>query len=602
MIPQLPFGLSNFADMQATPDVLYVDKTRLLAPLFSQQHSPHLFLSRPRRFGKTLLLSTVEALFQGRRELFVDTWIGQEGRWDWQERAHPVLRLNLSLRNLHTPQAVQAELTRRVQAQARRRCLPLAPLADAAPPDTWLEELIYSLGQAAGRKVVVLMDEYDTAVTENLDRPDVLEDILDVLRAFYGALKDSADAGLVEYTLVTGITRLARAGLFSGANHLADLSHRPDMNILLGFTHAELRAPRVAALVVQGARHLGCTPEELYAALERQYNGYRFAEGVEAVFNPYTLAGCLQALTMPSEAARWNLDRLPGHWAETGTPKVLLRGLRARRLPVLPALEGQDARPLTRVSFDVGQPRIATLLLQAGYLTLDASVPPVLAFPNREVRDAFAESLVEWFDETAPAWLESQAFPRTHTAAQLQEALERQDAEALRHVVAGCLEAVPRILHQFGTQHARPHEPFYQALLHILCQSLDLPLTAELPAGLGRADLALELPGRICLLELKMDRTPEAALRQAFGTFYAAAYGRRSLPVTIWGMQFDRAAHTVRACRAWDLGRYDMAAAHWDNEPYHTPLAELRHMSIEERRAYARTAPLREAEPSAPAA
>ncbi len=590
MIPQLPFGPSSFFDIQVAPDVLYVDKTRLLAPWFGQRHSPHLFLARPRRFGKSLLLSTVEALFQGRRDLFADTWIGQEDRWDWEGHTRPVLRLNLGLRGVHTPEALRSELCLAVRAAAR--ILDLVP--DPAEPPHWmLRNLVHAISRRARQRIVVLVDEYDTAVTENLDRSAVLPDMLDVLRAFYGALKDCADANLVEYTLVTGITRLARAGLFSGANHLADLSHRPDVNDLLGFTHAELHEPRVAALVAQGARNLGCTPDELYVALERQYNGYRFAEGAEAVFNPYTLAGCLEELAHPDTAARWGLGRLPSSWAETGTPQVLLRGLRNRREPFLPSLEGQDARPLTRVVFDAGRPPLAVLLFQAGYLTLDASVPPALVFPNSEVREAFGESLMEWCAETAPAWLESQTFPRTRLATQLRDALQKQDAKVLRHVIAGGLEAVPRILYQFGDSRVPPHEPFYQALLHILCQSLDLPVTAELPTGLGRVDLVLELPGRICLLELKVDRSPEAALRQAFGTFYAATYGRRSLPVTVWGIQFDRAAHTVRVCRAWDLGRYDLATARWEHEPFDTPLAELRRIPEKARRQYVRTAALR---------
>ena len=124
-------------------------------------------------------------------------------------------------------------------------------------------------------------------------------------------------------------------------------------------------------------------------------------------------------------------------------------------------------------------------------------------------------------------------------------------------------------------------------------------MTAELPTGLGRVDLALELPGRIYLLELKVDRSPEAALRQAFGTFYVATYGRRSFPVTVWGVQFDRVAHTVRACRAWDLGRYDLATARWEHEPFGTPLAKLRRIPEEERRQYVRTAPLRSMEAEA---
>ena len=594
MIPQLPFGNDNFVDIQTQANALYVDKTRRIADLFTQAQgqSPHMFLARPRRFGKTLLLSTVEALFQGRRVLFADTWIGQEDRWDWEGHTCPVLRLDLGgLRGVHDRKSLQTELTQCVRTQARRhRLAPLPVVADASPA-AWLEELVYGLWETTSHQVVVLVDEYDTALTENLNRPEALPEILDVLRAFYGALKSSTP--YIAYTLVTGITRLAHASLFSGANHLADLSHNADINGLLGFTQSELREPQMAALMAQGARNLGCTPEELYAALEREYNGYRFAEGAEAVFNPYTLAGCLDQLTIPARAAHWSLERLPRRWAATGTPTMLLRGLQGRRVYSLPALAGQAARPWMQVAFDASNPPIVALLLQAGYLTLDAAVPPALTFPNREVQAAFAESLGTWLAETAPTWLAEAGLPLPRIAAQLQDALQRQDAEAVRNVVATGMEAVPRALHRFGSAQNRPYEPFYQALLHVLCLGLGLPLTAEAPVGQGRVDLALELPERICLLELKVDDPPETALRQAFEKDYPAAYTLRALPVTVWGLQFDAAALTVRACRAWDLGRFDAGTARWDREPYPLSLAALRRdFSNAKRAAYVQRTPL----------
>ena len=596
MIPQLPFGNDNFVHIQTRADVLYVDKTRRIAGLFAQGHTPHMFLARPRRFGKTLLLSTVEALFQGHRELFQDTWVGQADHWDWEGRTHPVLRLNLGLRGRHTAARLEVKLGDLVYHQARRHRIPLPPDKD---PDWVLLLLVEAMAEAAGRRVVVLVDEYDAALTENLDRPDVLPEILDVLRAFYGALKDSTP--YIEYTLVTGITRLARAGLFSGANHLADLSHRSDVHGLLGFTSAELRTPPVAALVAQGARHLGCAPADLYAALEQEYNGYRFAEGAEAVFNPYTLAGCLEELAQPDATVHWSLERLPRSWAATGTPTLLLRGLQSRRMHSLPALEGQAARPWMQVAFEAGPPPVVALLLQAGYLTLDAAVPPTLTFPNREVQAAFTESLGKWLAEAAPTWLGEAGLPLPYLAVQLQDALQRQDADAVRNVVATGMEAVPRALHRFGSAQSRPYEPFYQTLLHVLCLSLGLPLTAEAPAGQGRVDLALELPERICLLELKVDRPPAAGLLQAFIKDYPAAYGLRAVPVTVWGLQFDSAALTVRACQAWDLGRFDAGTARWDREPYPLSLAELRLWSAEDRERYVRRMHLPEGNRSTPA-
>ncbi len=353
MIPQLPFGGDDFVHIQTHADFLYVDKTSRIAEPFAPGRSRHLFLARPRRFGKTLLLSTVEALFQGRHDLFQNTWIGQEGHWDWEGRIHPVLRLDLGLRGVHDATRLEAKLRDLVYHQARRRRIPLPPDKD---PDWALLLLIEEMAEAAGCKVAILVDEYDTAITENLDRPKALPSILDVLRAFYGTLKSSSP--YIEFTLMTGITRLARAGLFSGANHLADLSHRPAVNGLLGFTDAELHAPRVAALVAQGACHLHCAPEELYMALEREYNGYRFAAGQESVYNPYTLAGCLEELADPDAARQWSLDRMPRCWIDTGMPALLLRALQAHAPAEPDDPDLSDPQELERAPFDVSRPRM----------------------------------------------------------------------------------------------------------------------------------------------------------------------------------------------------------------------------------------------------
>ncbi len=596
MIPQLPFGPSSFFDIQAAPDILYVDKTRLLAPWFAQRHSPHLFLARPRRFGKSLLLSTVEALFQGRRDLFVDTWIGKEGHWDWERCTRPVVRLNLGLRSVHTPDALRGELRLAVRATAQALDLALDP---ADPPHWMLRHLVGAAARRARQRVVVLVDEYDTAVTENLDRPAVLPDILDVLRAFYGALKDCADANLVEYTWVTGILRLAHTGLFSGANHLVDLSHKFSVNDLLGFTHTELHEPRLAALVAQGARNLRCTPDELYAALERQYNGYRFAEGAAAVFNPYTLAGCLQELAIPDEAARWRLDRLPRHWIRTGTPALLLRGLQthAPRDTYDPDLS--DPRMLEEVNVDAGQPNMTALMYQTGYLTRGSGPDAALIFPNREVATAFRGPLAQWWRQQHQVWLDSRA---GQAAAQrrdaLTDALIRGNAAAVQQVLGAILAARGRPLRGLpaAVRHIADYEVYWQDLLAVLFDAWSLSTTVEVPAGAGRADLALEWEGRVLfLVELKMGGGAEAGLRQAFARNYPALFQGRGLPVTVVGLQFDPQTRTLATCRLHRLGRFDPAAARWDREPFPVSLTRLQGQSAEERTAYVHGMPLRKA-------
>ncbi len=599
MIPQLPFGDDDFVHIQSHADWMYVDKTRHISGLFAPGRSRHLFLARPRRFGKTLLLSTVEALFQGRQDLFADTWIGQEGRWDWAGRTCPVLRLNLGgLRGIHDREELRAELRGLVDDQAGPQGIVLAP----GSPARALRLLLAHMASAGDRKVVVLVDEYDTAITENLDCPDVLKDVLDTMRAFYGALKDSSDC--IEHTLVTGILRLAHTGLFSGANHLADLSYRSEVNSLLGFTHAELREPGLAALVAQGASHLDCAPEDLYAALERQYNGYRFAAGREAVYNPYTLAGCLQELVIPGEAVRWNLDQLPSYWIRTGTPAMLLRGLQAHAPSDLHEPDMPDLRVLEEVNFDPSQPNVAALMYQTGYLTRGPEPDPQLVFPNREVETAFRGSLAQWWKEQRQVWLDSPAF---QAAAQrrdaLLDALERGDAEAVRNVLGSILATPSRDLQGWppAVRQIANYEVHCQGLLVVLFSTMGLSVTREVPAGTGRVDLAVAWEGRgLFLMELKMGGGTEVGLRQAFARNYPALFQGRGLPVTVVGLQFTSRTGMLVTCRLHRLGRFDPTTARWDREPFDTPLAELHRMSATERQAYVRMASLQEAEVSSP--
>ena len=591
MIPQLPFGDDDFVHIQTHADFLYVDKTSRIAELFAPGRSRHLFLARPRRFGKTLLLSTVEALFQGRRDLFRDTWIGQEGHWDWEGRTHPVLRLDLGLRGVHDAARLEAKLGDLVYHQARRRQIPLPPDKD---PDWTLLLLVEEMAEAAGRKVAVLVDEYDTAITENLDRPKALPPILDVLRAFYGTLKSSSP--YIEFTLMTGITRLARAGLFSGANHLTDLSHRPAVNGLLGFTDTELQAPRVAALVAQGARHLHCAPEELYTALEREYNGYRFAAGQESVYNPYTLAGCLEELADPDAARYWSLDRMPRCWIDTGMPALLLRALQGHAPAEPDDPDLSDPRELERTPFDVVRPRMAALMYQTGYLTLGPDPEAELVFPNREVQEAFQKDLTPWWKAQHRAWRDDWIGPTAGLRrAGLTDAWERGDDDGSLHWLNSVLAARGRPLPGLpeSARQMVDYETYWQNLLTVLCDALGLPTFVEVPAGSGRADLAVEWERGLCLVELKIGDGPEAGLRQAFRRNYPALFQGRDRPVVVMGLQIDRKTHRLTSCRLHRLGQFHPQTERWDHEPFTRSLAELQGWSDADRVAYVAKTPLR---------
>ena len=277
MYPTLPNGIADFRLLRTEADrYLYVDKTEDVAALAAHLlHDPQLFFARPRRFGKTLLVSTLEALFTGEKTLFEDTWLGRRGHWDWGYRQYPVLRLQMDIRDMRTREELANELRGLVTDLAQTAGI--AVETDRSP-SRMLSRALRALHKARGRKAVVLIDEYDTPITDNIGRPEALADVLSMMRAFYGTLKRQDEC--IRCIFMTGITRFSQAGLFSGANHFRDVSLFPEYNSLLGFTQADLRnTPALATDVAQCARNVGCTDEELREALRRYYDTIRLPSG-----------------------------------------------------------------------------------------------------------------------------------------------------------------------------------------------------------------------------------------------------------------------------------------------------------------------------------
>ncbi len=563
----LPIGVDEFTNLRAAPENLYVDKTEYIAGLLREMgNAPFLFLARPRRFGKTLLISTLEALFQGGQDVFADTWIGQEGRWDWECLRSPVLRLDMDIRAVHDLTTLHAELTTRVTRLARGHNLGVEPLS----PGSMLSYLIQDMAMHYGQPVVVLVDEYDTILTENLDRPEVLPDMLDVMRAFYGALKTNARH--IRFAFVTGITRFARVGLFSGANQFEDISFRADCNSLLGFTEDELHTnPDLAADIAQSATYLGCTTDDLYAALKDHYDGYQFSRRRETVYNPFSLAHCLGELRRePSPAdIPLALDKLPHTWAASGTPSLLFRLLEVKRNRLTSDLEGDPPDPLwvlQKVNFDMVKPDMNVLLCQAGYLTLkphEAAPDRLrLAFPNHEVRTAFRESLLEWQEDLVTATMTHQSA----LVAALNTALHDSDTVGIQRCLTALLQEIPFYMHTLAppVRAVHDYELYYQTCLYCLFKGMHLEVSAEMASALGRLDIVADLADQIVLFELKTEGLAREAVQQALNRNYPAVVQDRGLPVVLYGLRFHRSRRAVTDIYRKDLGQFNAARGEWD--------------------------------------
>ncbi|HOU16162.1 MAG TPA: AAA family ATPase [Anaerolineae bacterium] len=285
---KLPIGISSF-EVLRTRDFVYVDKTEGIHQLITE--GIYYFLARPRRFGKSLLVSTLRCLFQGRRELFDGLWIAEPGRWDWTP--HPVVVIDFNQARLDSPEQLEASLLYQLDQHAAAAGVTLRA------PSYVLRfgELLIALAQQTQQAVVVLIDEYDKPLVEHLGRGEAEWDVAranrDILHSFFGVLKGADVTDVTRFVLLTGVSRFSRVSVFSALNNLNDLSMQEDYATLLGYTEAELDRyfqPHLARL----AEKLASSAAETRAALARQYNGYRFSEGPHRVYNPFSVLSALQ--------------------------------------------------------------------------------------------------------------------------------------------------------------------------------------------------------------------------------------------------------------------------------------------------------------------
>ena len=570
MIPTLPNAVDSFRTLRTRRDeYLYIDKTRYVASLaLALLRAPQLFFARPRRFGKTLLISTLEALFQGEKHLFEGTWIGQTGRWDWERHRYDVLRLDLGIRGVRVREELEFRLNEKIRRLARKFDVAL-PQADR--PALLLEDLLEALHDQ-GRRVALLIDEYDTPITENMERP-TLGDTLDAMRDLYGALKSGGQ--FTQCTFMTGITRFARASLFSGANHFRDVTFAGRFNALLGFTDAELDQPAVNEDLAQCARNVDCAPHQLRQALRAQYNGYRFSRINEAVYNPFSVAECLTVLREAVPGEYRDLRQLPKAWAASGTPALLFRLMSSGRYASETASVISSPNPLEyleRNKSDASRPDYAALMYHAGYLTFKENEAGALylGLPNAEVALSFNENVLQWQRAGMQDLYAKEG--RSPWGIDIKQSLLDGDETRTASGIDHFFRRLPGAMLKFpqAVKTVESYEMYYQNMLFSGLQGARIPVRAEEAAAQGLIDIVIEWPveyGRVTILEFKVVGTPQEALNQVWARGYADLYRTSGKAVTVFGLVFAPEQRSIQAVKAWTLGAYDAHAERWAQEP-----------------------------------
>ncbi len=505
---RLPTGVQTFREIRQE-GLYYVDKTHFACQLFRQ--GKHYFLSRPRRFGKSLFVSTLKELFEGHRELF--RGLAADDQWDWSVR-RPVLLLNLA----HAGATLPGEVETTVGERLLRLESDFGLQRRYTTPAGRLEDLIVTLHRRSGRRVVLLVDEYDKPITDALDTPAVAKANRDYLRKLYSVIKGCDEH--IRFSFLTGVTKFSKVSLFSGVNNLIDLTLEVPFSSLCGYTERDLDTVFAPELE-------GLDREEIRA----WYNGYSWG-GAERVYNPYDLL-----LTLRTRVCKaW--------WFQTGTPKWLIELVAATDLP-WHRLEGMLASEELLSTLDVDEVVPHALLFQSGCLTvrgverIDGRLRYRLGFPNREVRECLNRALLKRLTR----WPQFEV-QRLDDEVSWRRILRAGDMQRMRKRFKALLASIPKDWHVKSEM--GKYEGYYKSVLYGHLSTLGQVRT-EQSGSRGRADFCLEGCGRVYVFEFKMRGRGGArqALRQIREKGYAERYAGGRRPIRLVGLQLSPDTHEL---------------------------------------------------------
>ena len=489
-----PIGIQDFQSLRQD-GYLYIDKTEMIYQLVKTGR--YYFLSRPRRFGKSLLVSTLKAYFEGKRELF--RGLAME-RLEQEWAAYPVLHLDLNIDKYDTPESVDRMLNDSLAEWERR----YGSRPSEVTPALRFAGVIRRACEKTGHRVVILVDEYDKPLLNAIGNKPLQESFRSSLKPFYGVLK-TMDR-YIRFALLTGVTKFGKVSVFSDLNNLEDISMNERFVGLCGITEREIHEYMEPQLHELAAAQ-GLSYEEACGRLKEMYDGYHFAENTEGIYNPFSLLNTFKS------------RKFGNYWFETGTPTYLVELLKRSRynLKDLPEAVG-NADVLNSI---YGDDEPLPVIYQSGYLTIKGYNPRFgtyrLGFPNKEVEKGFMEFLVPFY-----------------TSVKKDEApfaIERFVCEVEDGDVDAFFGRLRSFLADSPYELARDLELHYQNVLFILFKLLGLYVNVEYHTSQGRIDMVVQTERYVYVMEFKLDGTAEEALRQIEERQYALPFtsGRRKL-------------------------------------------------------------------------
>ncbi|MCR5289377.1 MAG: ATP-binding protein [Treponema sp.] len=490
----LPIGIQDFEDLR-NRGCIYVDKTALVYKLITEG-KPY-FLSRPRRFGKSLLLSTFEYYFLGKKDLFKGLAIEKlEDKWE----EYPVLKISFGADNY--PDLVSLRSALNLQLSKYEKLYDIEVTDTRSAPR--LNTIITTVYEHTGKQVVILIDEYDKPILDAL-YTEYEEQNRQELRSFYSPLKDLDK--YIRFLFITGITKVSHVNIFSGLNQLNDISLNRDYSTLCGISETELDTyfkPEIQAL----ADEQEMTVSEAKDKLAQMYDGYHFSHDAEGVYNPFCLLKCFMEKDFGS------------YWFESGTPSFLVKTLQNQPIFLSSLINGKKTKEDNFKNYDPDSKNMLPVIYQSGYLTIkyfDKSKRLyTLDFPNREIEEGFLNVLLKKFvkvpdDDIGLA------------AANIVDALDSHNIDGILSIIKAAIADLPTIVKQDMC------ENYYESVTHLMFRMTGCNVISELQSVTGRSDVVVTTKDAVFIFELKMDkgRAFEEVVTEALSQIDANGYADR---------------------------------------------------------------------------
>ncbi len=515
-----PIGIQTFSEIRKGGYV-YIDKTDLVWNLAHE--AKYIFLSRPRRFGKSLLTTTLDSYFQGCKDLFEGLKImALEKEWE----SYPVIHLDLSV--------TKAETTVEGLRNVLMRLLePFKAVYGESgeyetSPGGQFSGIIHRAFMMTGKQVVVVVDEYDAPLLDKLHDKELLDQFRNVMQEFYVQLK--ANEAKIKFCFITGITKFSQLSIFSTINNLTNVSMHKKYAAICGITEEEFAtdmAPDIAML----AQEYECTPEEMHAKLKLQYDGYRFADVSPDIYNPFSLLKC------------FGLKKIASYWFESGTPTFLIRQMQHFRTDIT-TMEWIEASASAFDRPTEAMENALPLLYQSGYITIkdyDKETDSyILSIPNKEVRVGLIDGLIPSY-----IGLDSSRV-QDGFALKFWRALKRNDLDAAMQEMKAFLAGIPYVEgFQKKLAEVKNYEGFYEYTFWLIFNMLNVYARTQVKCANGRIDFVVQMPETTWVFELKVNGTAQEALDQINGKGYALPYQTEGREVVKVGVQFDRDTMTI---------------------------------------------------------